>query len=295
MIVYVLGTVVLDISVKYWVLYLRTLAYEVGSVITYWLLTDGTTREWVVLSCVLLSRRTVGEVTAPSCVLLSCAMTLWVVTPGCALCTIVMGHTFYSLSFCAMCSSFVRFPGIVSTQIRAQRTMIKEGLPQPSCLHLSIVTCPFDQHNDVLQRISKNEHQNEEKLQRNDSPLNIVFYIRAWYVFYASNPPFLHISLFFMHLHWPPEHRTSKYRLFFHTVLLNTYLLPTTWLLNTEYLTTVLLHTDALIFNLLPTCIAILLTNVPATDLLTTALLFTDLPTTDLLPPSGIKSPTLIY
>jgi hypothetical protein len=35
MIVYVLGTVVLDMSVGYRVLYLRTLAYEVGSVVTY--------------------------------------------------------------------------------------------------------------------------------------------------------------------------------------------------------------------------------------------------------------------
>ena len=98
--------------------------------------------------------------------------------------------------------------------------MIKEGLPHPSCLHLSIVTCPFDQHNDVLQRISKNEHQNEEKLQRrNDSPLNFVLYVRAWYVFYASDPPFLQLSLFFMHLHQPPEHRTSKYQLLLHCLL----------------------------------------------------------------------------
>jgi hypothetical protein len=79
--------------------------------------------------------------------------------------------------------------------------MIKEGLPHPSCLHLSIVTYHSDQHNDVLQRILKNEHQNEEKFQRNDSPLiSFVFYVRAWYIFYASDPPFLQISLFFMHL-----------------------------------------------------------------------------------------------
>ena len=55
-----------------------------------------------------------------------------------------MGDTFYSPSFCARCPSVVRFPGIVSTQIRAQRTMIKEGLPHPSCLRLSIVTCHSD-------------------------------------------------------------------------------------------------------------------------------------------------------
>ena len=117
--------------------------------------------------------------------------------------------------------------------------MIKEGLPHPSCLHLSIVTCHSDQHNDVLQRISKNEHQNEEKLlQRNDSPLIFVFYVRAWYVFYASDPPFLQILLFFMHLHWPPEHRTSKhwpllYCPFLHC--LTEYYLPSTDYMITEH------------------------------------------------------------
>ena len=111
--------------------------------------------------------------------------------------------------------------------------MIKEGLPHPSCLHLSIVTCPFDpQRNDVLQRISKNEHQNEEKLQRNDSPLNFVFYIRAWYVFYASDLPFLQISLFsciFIDLPNTVLLQNTDFSctVFFHTVLQNTYL-PTT-------------------------------------------------------------------
>ena len=115
--------------------------------------------------------------------------------------------------------------------------MIKEGLPHPSCLHLSIVTCPFDQHNDVLQRISKNEHQIEEKRQRNDSPLNFVFYVRAWYVFYTSDPPFLQISLFFMHLHQPPKHRTSKYRLLLYCPFPHclTEYLPTAYIMTPEH------------------------------------------------------------
>ena len=111
--------------------------------------------------------------------------------------------------------------------------MIKEGFPHPSCLHPSIVTCPFYQHNDVLQRISKNEHQNEEKLQRNDSPLIFVFYVRAWYVFYASDPPFLQISLFFMHLHCPPKHRTSKHQPLLYCLFLHylTEYLPTDYMI----------------------------------------------------------------
>ena len=88
--------------------------------------------------------------------------------------------------------------------------MIKEGLPNPSRLFSSIATCSLDQHNDVLTRILTIEHQGTEKFQSEDdtvSQMKFSFYVCTWYVFYRADPPFLQISLFFMHLHRPPEHR----------------------------------------------------------------------------------------
>jgi len=93
--------------------------------------------------------------------------------------------------------------------------MMKEGLPEPSRFLSSIDTGSIDQHSDVLQRILKNERQVDEKPQRDKdtiSPETFSSYVRTWYAFYSADPPFLQISLFFMHLHRPPEYRFRKYR-----------------------------------------------------------------------------------
>jgi hypothetical protein len=93
--------------------------------------------------------------------------------------------------------------------------MIKEGLPNPSRLFSSIATCSLDQHNEVLKRILTIEHQGTEKFQSEDdtvSQMKFSFYVCTWYVFYRADPPFLQISLFFMHLHRPPEHRRPTHR-----------------------------------------------------------------------------------
>ena len=93
--------------------------------------------------------------------------------------------------------------------------MMKEGLPEPSRFFSSTDTGSLDQHSDVLQRILKNERQVEEKPQRDEntiSPETFSSYVRTWYAFYSADPPFLQISLFFMHLHRPPEHCPPKYR-----------------------------------------------------------------------------------
>ena len=93
--------------------------------------------------------------------------------------------------------------------------MIKEGLPAPSCSFSTIDTCHIDEHNDALKRIMIFEHQGTEKSQCEDdavSQMKFSFYVCIWYVFYRADPPFLRISLFFMHLHRPPEHLRPSYR-----------------------------------------------------------------------------------